>query len=415
MPGRIFLLLLLCFSSFQIIALEKKNESDFQKNFSIAKQHLSQREIMKALPYLLYLEKQYPANLNIKYLIGVCYAEESIVNPTTLELLKSASTHIALDYNPNDLEEDRVPIYVHYYLSIAFAQNRMCEEAEKSRNDFLKVYPYKDEYYLEESQKWLERCHTMDSQPPDVPLPVFPKFKPFVTKKESVSKVQNISLPVLKSKNNDLDRRADEEQTKKEKESIFDKIIKTKKVNYSITQPLYSVQLGAFKEAVPVSRFKSMKNVDAFMDNDGWVRYVVGHFSIYAQAESLLKQIASKGYTDAFVVDINSKKQFENEVISINNMNIKYNPYNEAEYRVQLGAFEENLSDNTANIYTQVEGIQEHRENGMTFLTVGKFDSYTDAKEYALKMKDAGMHDAFVIVINKGRKASLQDAGEFNN
>lgn len=76
---------------------KRKKESDFQKNFNIAKQHLSKREISEALPYLLYLNKTYPENANLKYLIGLCYAELEIVNPKTLELLTEASNKASLE------------------------------------------------------------------------------------------------------------------------------------------------------------------------------------------------------------------------------------------------------------------------------------------------------------------------------
>ena len=109
--------------------LEKKKESDFQKNFNIAKQYLSKRKINDALPYLLYLNEKSPSNANLKYLIGLCYAELEVVNPKTLELLTEASNKASLEYDPNSLEELRVPIYVYYYLSIAYSQNKNCELA----------------------------------------------------------------------------------------------------------------------------------------------------------------------------------------------------------------------------------------------------------------------------------------------
>ena len=76
--------------------LEKKQESDFQKNFNIAKRHLSNREISDALPYLLYLNQKNPKNANLKYLIGLCYVELEIINPKTIELLTEASNKMSL-------------------------------------------------------------------------------------------------------------------------------------------------------------------------------------------------------------------------------------------------------------------------------------------------------------------------------
>ena len=195
-----FLWLVIFFITSTASPVIKGEESDFHKNFNIAKQHLSQRRISEALPYLLYLNEKYPENANLKYLIGVCYAELEIINPKTLELLSEASLKASLEYDPNSLEEERVPIYVYYYLSIAHAQNKMCEKAEKFRNTFIEVYPHKDVYYITESERWLEVCSSMSKKPDQTPLPKFPKFKPYVSERKevvakSVSIVEEVKPP----------------------------------------------------------------------------------------------------------------------------------------------------------------------------------------------------------------------------
>jgi hypothetical protein len=227
--------------------LKKKKESDFQKNFNIAKQHLSRREINEALPYLLYLNKKQPENSNLKYLIGLCYAELEIVNPRTLQLLTESSDKASLEYDPNTIEERRVPIYVYYYLSIAYSQNRLCDLAEKYRNTFMEVYPHSDSYYPDESMRWINSCKRMKSQPEEVPLPDFPEFKPYVSLKEKLT--VSVKKPITKTIK-PIHREAQD--------------IKTQILEYSTQYPIYGVQLGAFKEAVPVSRFNDLKKVVGF-------------------------------------------------------------------------------------------------------------------------------------------------------
>jgi hypothetical protein len=377
--------------------------SDFQKNFNIAKQHLSKREILKALPYLNYLIKQKPNNANLKYLVGVCYAEEEIINPKTIELLNEASSKASLEYNPNTIEEERVPIYVFYYLSVAYSQNGLCEKAEIARQKFIEIYPHQDQFYINESRAWILKCKKKKIKPEKTMLPSFPDFKPYK------SKPTNTTLRVIPS---------DTVFSKKEKPiKIVDekkkRLIKTHHIAYSTQLPLYGVQLGAFKEVIPVSRFKELKNVDAFMDKNGLIRYVVGHFSINSQAETLLEVIRKKGYKDAFVVNVNDERMFSDEVISVNNINIRAGLVGKVEYRVQIGAFKESIPSKTANMYLKVEGIKNLILGEYTYLTAGNYKTYKEAKAYLQGIKAAGIEDAFVIAINNGKKISLQQAKDF--
>lgn len=402
--SRILVVLVFLISTFLSKAegLAKNNVSDFQKNFNIAKQHLSKRKISDALPYLLYLNDKHENNANLKYLIGLCYAELEIVNPRTLELLTEASNKASLEYDPNSLEEERVPIYVYYYLSIAYSQNRNCKLAETYRDRFMDIYPHDDSYYPDESQRWIDICNGMTKEPKEVPLPRFPNFKPYVTPKKEVKK--EVPIQAVEP----------QPQITEDKQKVVQQI-KTQKLEYSTQLPIYGVQLGAFKEAVPVSRFKQLKNVDAFMDKTGWIRYVVGHFSIRSQAEKLLEIIQGKGYTDAFVVNVNQEKKFEDEVVSVNNVNIRASLVGKVKYRVQIGAFKEQISDESAELYFKIEGITEHREQEFTYLTVGEFKTYAEAKAYSQGIIDVGISDAFVIAITNGRKIPLQHINEFKN
>ena len=379
-------------------------DNDFQKNFNIAKQHLSQRRILKALPYLQYLNQRFPKNANLKYLIGVCYAEEEIVNPLTIKLLEDASEKSSLDYDPNSLEETRVPIYVYYYLSLAYSQNKMCEEAKVAREKFVEIYPHKDPFYIEESKKWIEKCERMIVKPEEDSIPSFPDFIPFSTEENKVeSSISKDEIP------------KNEVVEKKPTLNIYPKHVVTKKVEFSTHNPLYGVQLGAYKEVVPVSRFNDMKNVDAFMDKNGLIRYVVGHFAIYSQAESLLKIIQERGYPDAFIVNVNNERKFRDEVVSVDNINIRASLKGKVQYRIQIGAFSEEISQQTANMYLKIDGIEENQGESYTFLTVGNFKTYEEAKAYLQAIKDIGIKDVFVVALNNGKKISLQQAKDFQH
>ena len=382
-----------------------KEESDFQKNFNIAKQHLSQRQVNEALPYLQYLNKKYPENANLKYLIGVCYAELAIVNPVTIQLLSEASSKASLEYDPNSLDEERVPIYVYYYLSVAYSQNKQCEKAEKFRNTFMAVYPHNDNYYIDESQRWINSCYELETVPKETPIPEFPKFKPYVSKPKIV-----LSNKEIKNSQEYPEIKIIKDSTPK---TAFKKLT-TKRVDYTTQSPLYGVQLGAFKEIISVSRFKNLHNVEVFIDKQGWIRYVVGHFSIYGQAESLLALIKTQGYPDAFVVNVNNEKKYSEEVISVDNVNLRAKKFDNLAYAVQIGAFNEKFSKKEAELYITFEGIKEIKNDSTTYLYFGKYKEYAEAKKFAEEVKQKGIPDAFVIAISRGRKVGLKQAMDNN-
>ncbi len=384
----------------------KLSEDDFQTNFNIAKQHLSQRRIEKAIPYLTYLQKEFPSNANLKYLIGLCYAELNIVNPLTIELLEKAAEKSSLDYDPNSLTEKRVPVYVYYYLCLAYAQNRMCDKAEEARSKFEEIYPYKDPFYLKESSSWIEKCKEMEEVPEEDSIPEYPDFIPFSSDQSGLSMEEIIPVDSSREELSSNEQAA-------AKINMYPSHVVTKHVEYSTGFPLYGVQLGAFKEVVPVARFKDLKNVDAFMDKDGLIRYVVGHFGIYSQAESLLKVIKEKGYPDAFVVNVNNARKFADEVISIDNVNIKRTLKGKVEYRIQVGAFKDEVPEELAAMYLKIEGIEEVSDKELTYLTVGKYNTYEEAKAYQQGIRDAGISDAFVIALNEGKKIPLQKANNY--
>ena len=108
------------------------------------------------------------------------------------------------------------------------------------------------------------------------------------------------------------------------------------------------------------------------------------------------------------MVNVNQEKKFEEEVVSVNNLNIKATSVGKVEYRIQIGAFNEHIPTESAELDFKIEGIEEHTEQDITYLTVGesigKFKTYTEAKAYCQGVIDVGILDAFVIATNNGKK-----------
>ena len=147
-----------------------------------------------------------------------------------------------------------------------------------------------------------------------------------------------------------------------------------------------------YTEVIPTSRFDQIKNVDAFIDDKGMIRYVVGHFAYKKQAETLLEVIQNSGIPDAFIIDVNNPNKFNQSIVSVNNVNIK---------RGIIGK---------AAKYLIVEGIEETNYEGLTLLLVGQFSTYEDAQQHKIKLQEEGITESFVVAFNNGKKIPIKEA-----
>ena len=120
------------------------------------------------------------------------------------------------------------------------------------------------------------------------------------------------------------------------------------------------------------------------------------------------------GYQDAFIVDINTTKNFDEEVVRVNNQSIKREITGDVEYRVQIGAFkEEDIPEDIMRIYLQFDDINENIQKDLTILTLGEYGDYDIAKAFCSNIQDLGIPDAFVVAFNQGRKITIEEAREY--
>ncbi len=68
----------------------------------------------------------------------------------------------------------------------------------------------------------------------------------------------------------------------------------------------YTIQLKALKKPISLKFFKNIKGVKEYIGNDGLYKYTVGRYKNIEEARKALKKIKRKGYTDAFVVNVES-------------------------------------------------------------------------------------------------------------
>ena len=66
----------------------------------------------------------------------------------------------------------------------------------------------------------------------------------------------------------------------------------------------YTIQLKALKNPINIKFFSNIKGVKEFIANDGYYKYTFGTYFTMSDARKALKQIRQKGYTDAFIVNV---------------------------------------------------------------------------------------------------------------
>ncbi len=360
-----------------LFSISLSANEEFKATFEKAKSHLLKYELDKAIPHLAALNKMEPENANVKYLMGVCYAEKKLAGNTAINLLSSVTDKINKDYDPKSWEEKDVPTYVYYYLCMAYVANDMCEEAQTAKENFLKVHFNGFDFYTEDVKRLTARCITNN------------KVEPI--------KASEIVV---------------EEEVKKEEivETEEANEIITKKSELSTNTPVYGVQIGAFSKFFPLNTFNEIKSVIPYQDKNGMIRYVVGSFTFKSQADRVLDIVQRSGFSDAFIVNINQTKLYGEEVVIVNNESVHKNIHGKVDYRVQIGSFTSLNDDALREIYFNLKDIREIQENKKTIITSGSFPSYEEAIIHRDSVRTKGFEDAFVVACNYTRKISLKDA-----
>ena len=353
-----------------------QDEDYFMDRFNQAKGLLSEGETSTSLPILHDLHKMAPSNSNINYLLGVCYTEEDEVTDRSIYHLERAIKDVVTDYDPSSYKERHTPIFVYYFLVVAYSQNSLCEKAREAYTYFRTIYGVeKHDFYIKDAKAWTKRCSDKD----EVVV---------LEGRKAIPTIEVEERPLLPQQ----------------------EVILTKTVEYTTRSPLWGVQVAALSKLAPIYDLENLKNVEAFMDHKGLIRYVIGNFSIRKQSESLLRAVKEAGYADAFIVDVNKEKRYTKEVISVNNKSIKKREIirERMDYKVQIGAFRDSIPGFLARKYLEVDGIEELSQQDLIILTSGKFTRYDEALAYRKELLEIGIPGAFVVAFKDGEKVSTR-------
>lgn len=348
-----------------------------------AKLLVASNKTRDAIPMLEKLIESDPQSAPNNYFLGLCLIKEGIRIEEAVRYLEKAAT----DYSKTDIDPGMgEPEFCWYYLVIGYSRLKECEKAKERYDRFVEVYSKGDPFYTNEAVKWIELCHE--------PMRMAQEIK--------TRNAENIaSANYLKDRLVNLEARSDE--------------VVTREVNYTTASTLYGVQVGASLKPTYTIEFPNLKNVGVYVDENKIYRYVIGNLSFRSQAEELLAEVKTKGYADAFIVDINQPETYGEEVVSLNDHNIHAELKGKIEFRVQIGAFSETLPKDLRKYYFEVDKLKEFRENDLTILTAGKFDTYEEAQSHRDLLQQQGLGDAFVTAFNKRKRVPMKVALQYMN
>lgn len=367
-----------------LFSLSLNAQKNLEYEFDKARAMLATRNIDEALVSLKKIYRENPKNSNINFLLGAAYAELPNKSEISIFHLKKALFSVSESYAVGNYSEKSAPIHTYYYLTLSLVQQDKCAEASLALKELLKYKGKLEPYFIEEAKKNLIKC-------------------PF--DEEELNNLKLLNNPVPEGY---IPEEIEEEVL--DSAALAERGMLIKSFNYSTKVPLYGVQIGSNINPSPTSSYSNVKNVDVFVDNKGIIRYVVGHFPYRSQAESLLESIKEKGYTDAFIVNVNDERKYPNELISYNNVNVRAGVKGKVDYYIQLGAFENSIPDSILNLYYTVDRLIEMEYEQYTLLLKGPFDFYKEATlEKGLLTDKLGVK-SFIVAFNNRKKIALQEA-----
>jgi hypothetical protein len=214
------------------------------------------------------------------------------------------------------------------------------------------------------------------------------------------------------------------------------KIISKKELNKLNIEPvytereektLYRVQIGAFNQRISQSAFNQLENVEEVKGSDGLFRYYSGSYTDKESAAKHRIKVLSSGYSGAFLVVFDKgerisltdagfdvREGYDDKIVESNEPTKDALVKGLIKFRVQVGAYENDIPTEVLDIYLQLGAVLPKRDNktGITKYLVGRFDSYKEAEKYKIEIQNKGLIDAFIIGDFNGKMITAQEALE---
>ena len=207
---------------------------------------------------------------------------------------------------------------------------------------------------------------------------------------------------------------------------------------------VYRIKIGEFQEGIPakiINQLLSIDDLESFVTNDGLVIYTVGSYNNLDEAMSRLFAVEEDGFDDTYILidnngelseyvqpileEINEDELVVSPEEEINEDELVVSPEeevnekddvitneekvnNEITYRIQLGAYNEVLSD---AVFIGVDDVISFTgKDGLIRYMAGSFDKYKEAIDYQAQMRARGHKDAFIVTYKDGKRIGLNVA-----
>jgi hypothetical protein len=195
--------------------------------------------------------------------------------------------------------------------------------------------------------------------------------------------------------------------------------------NFSSSDIVYRVQLGAFKNRISTSVFNTNAGVLELKTGESVFRYVTKGFRTIEEAAAMRADLVVQGYSDAFVtaykdgkrIPLNQTKAtvakgFEEDLTedkmfsSVDKSLIAF--------RVQLGPLKKKAQEESMDARTK--GLtnldKQTTATGSIRYITGEFKTLAEAEKYRKSLEEKGFTDAFAIATFRGEIVSIQEAQE---
>lgn len=270
--------------SLVIVFFNAFSQGDLKAKFEKGRNYMEEFRFEKAAPIFEELHRIDSANMNIAYLLGVCYTMGPVFDNHAIHFFEKAKHSMNEDYDASSHTERSVPIHVYYYLAVAYAQSFNFDAATAANERFRELIGTINGKYLRDAE-------------------------PVIT-----------AMQELKALLNDPAENGDAFSW--DSEGGNGEIIgdgsgegsgNTGNTGASGNDGNYGVQIGAFAHSIPSYIFSKTENVKAYKGPNGLVRFVVGSLPTREEAEMLRDRLRTSGYPDAFLVRLN-REEFMQEV-----------------------------------------------------------------------------------------------------